>query len=448
MNYFTDFYVVLKYGAMSPIINNLIAALIPVLCENIRIGNFRDFAVLAVKIVAAMAAMNVFCVLCYLVPVFRSQYMSQVSGGLLLLLWLIFVCRYDIVTRITVGLSYFAVICTALVFCFSIMDMAGALEITGMDWFVLCMNVIMMIGCTAFFKIFSLSRLGDVPIMSIGFVCAASAACVAFWLITNVIDVNAAASLVVSTILLVLLLAAYYCTYAVARNVAEVNKRRADRMMRDMQENMMRFADANAESIRSARHELRNQYSYMRLLLDAGEYDKLKKYFDEYSGKVLPSLSYVDCGNRVISAILNIETEKASNANARIEYDIAVPAETNFADTDICSLLFNILDNAIEYLGRNPETENRTIGFTVRMVHKMLYVTAENAVASEHVSAALALETVKGDKALHGYGTKIIRKIADAYGGRVEYAVKDGIFIVSAVISEPDAPSGGGSLNG
>lgn len=445
MNYFMDFYVVLRYGVMSPIINGLIAALVPVLCENVRIKSARDAAIIAVKIVVAVTVMNALCALFYLIPVFRVKYMSQVVGGLLLLLWLIFVCRYDIVTRITIGLAYFAVICIALVFCFSIMDMAGALELTGMEWFVLSMNVIMMIGCTAFFKIFSLSRLFDVAVMSIGFVCVASVACVVFWLLTNVIDISSAAALVVSTILLVLLLAAYYCTYAVARNVAEVNKRRADHIMRDMQKNMMRYADANAESIRSARHELRNQYSYMRLLLDGGEYDKLKKYFNEYSGKFLPLLSYVDCGNRVISAILNIETEKASNANARIEYDVAVPAEMNFSETDICSLLFNILDNAIEYLDREPETEDRTIVLTVRMVHKMLYVTAKNAVAPEHISAALALETVKEDKALHGYGTKIVGKIADAYGGRVEYVVNEGYFIVSVVISEPDEPSGGGT---
>ena len=75
----------------------------------------------------------------------------------------------------------------------------------------------------------------------------------------------------------------------------------------------------------------------------------------------------------------------------------------------------------------------------------MLYVTAKNAVAPEHISAALALETVKEDKALHGYGTKIVGKIADAYGGRVEYVVNEGYFIVSVVISEPDEPSGGGT---
>ena len=235
MNYFMDFYVVLRYGVMSPIINGLIAALVPVLCENVRIKSARDAAIIAVKIVVAVTVMNALCALFYLIPVFRVKYLSQVVGGLLLLLWLIFVCRYDIVTRITIGLAYFAVICIALVFCFSIMDMAGALELTGMEWFVLSMNVIMMIGCTAFFKIFSLSRLFDVAVMSIGFVCVASVACVVFWLLTNVIDISSAAQLVVSTILLVLLLAAYYCTYAVARNVAEVNKRRADHMMRDMQ---------------------------------------------------------------------------------------------------------------------------------------------------------------------------------------------------------------------
>ena len=109
----------------------------------------------------------------------------------------------------------------------------------------------------------------------------------------------------------------------------------------------------------------------------------------------------------------------------------------------MCSLLFNLLNNAIEYLERNPEVEDRTVVFRLKLINKTLFVTVENAVASEHERRSLTLITSKKDKAAHGYGTKVVKGIVDAHNGSVEYKAEHGRFVVSAILSEPT----GGGLN-
>lgn len=443
MNYFVDFYGGLRFGVIALVVNNLIAAFVPLLAEDIHIRRPKDVAVLAAKIAVAVIVMNCLCALSYVI--FADKYMSQLCGGILTALWLIFVCKYRATARVAIGVSYFAVICVALVCCFSMLDLISTLgiEMGEMEWIMVTLVVIIIGACVAFFKVFSLSRLEETVLASLGIVCVAAAACVVFWVITNFFDVNSAANVVISIILLVILLTAYYSVFAISRAVCESNRRRADSLLRETDATTMRISAANIEAMRRLRHELRNQYTMMKLMLERGEYEKLNDYFSEYSERLLPSLSYVDCGNRVVSAVMNVELDKAARSGIKIDYEIAVPAETAFADTDMCSLLFNLLNNAIEHLERNPEVEDRTVVFRLKLINKTLFVTVENAVASEHERRSLTLITSKKDKAAHGYGTKVVKGIVDAHNGSVEYKAEHGRFVVSAILSEPT----GGGLN-
>lgn len=444
-NYFYVFYGQGVFGFMGVYVNNLVAALVPVLLEPFPPRGVKNTGVFVLKILACILVMNLLCALSWIV--FVDKFMSQVCGGTLLLLYLIFMSKSRLAAKIAYGVSYFSVISIVLVICFSTLDITHTLGMEGFQTVASCLITVMLIGCVMFLKIFSLDKPEEVTAVSICATGIAGTACTVFWLITNFFTVDAVASLMVGIMLLVLLLAAYYSSYAISRAVSENNRRRADELLRSADENMLRLAETNMEALRKARHELRNQFTYMKLLLEQKEYDKLDAYFAEYSEKLLPSLSFVDCGNRVVSAVMNVELAKAVKEGIIVNYSLAVPHETAFSDRDICSLLFNLLNNAIEYLCRS-NVECKEIEFSLRMNEKTLVVSCENAIADEDAENALLLRTSKADTTAHGYGSKVVRSIVESYNGSLNYEIKDGKFSVGAMLAEPETSGGGVDING
>lgn len=210
----------------------------------------------------------------------------------------------------------------------------------------------------------------------------------------------------------------------------------AEAILRQADEAMLNVLKSNLATYRKMRHDMENHYHLMRSLLEQGEYDKLKAYFDEYSNQFVPTFSTINCGNNTVTVILNMELEKAKQAGLALEASAAVPEELGIADTDLCSLLVNLIDNAIEYLSRHPELENRTITAELQLVRKNLLVTVKNVIRPEDEAQALSLKTSKENKAYHGLGTKIARSVVERYNGVLRYQVREGCFVADAMLTE------------
>lgn len=210
----------------------------------------------------------------------------------------------------------------------------------------------------------------------------------------------------------------------------------AEAILRQADETMLNVLKSNLAVYRKIRHDMGNHYHLMRSLLEQGEYDKLRAYFDEYSNQFVPTFSTINCGNNTVTVILNMELEKAKQAGLTLQASVAVPEELGIADTDLCSLLVNLIDNAIEYLSRNPQLENRTITVELQLVRKNLLVTVKNAIRPEDEPQALSLKTSKANKAYHGLGTKIAASVVESYNGVLRYQVQDGCFVADAMLTE------------
>lgn len=210
----------------------------------------------------------------------------------------------------------------------------------------------------------------------------------------------------------------------------------AEAILRQADETMLNVLKSNLAVYRKIRHDMGNHYHLMRSLLEQGEYDKLRAYFDEYSNQFVPTFSTINCGNNTVTVILNMELEKAKQAGLTLQANVAVPEELGIADTDLCSLLVNLIDNAIEYLSRNPQLENRTITVELQLVRKNLLVTVKNAIRPEDEPQALSLKTSKANKAYHGLGTKIAASVVESYNGVLCYQVQDGCFVADAMLTE------------
>lgn len=189
-------------------------------------------------------------------------------------------------------------------------------------------------------------------------------------------------------------------------------------------------------------NQVYGQYNQIEEYLNRNDFNGLKLYFaDLYENNFVP-LTFIDCGNITISSIMNIELSKCVKNKIELKHTILVPSKFAFLDYDLCSLLTNIIDNAIEETINHP-IEERIIKVNIKYQSPYLIVTIIN--PTNHLDNELneiLSKTHKNQKELHGYGTKIINEITQKYNGTINYRIADKKFIVSLMILEKEKNNG------
>ena len=231
----------------------------------------------------------------------------------------------------------------------------------------------------------------------------------------------------------VIMLVTYYMFYIVSREYQSNLELVAIQHRVELNEEMLQFSRESYEEMHQIRHEVKNHIAYIRALSECGEYDKLKDYLNVVSGETEELFHFVECGNDVINAVMNHAIKQARANAVEVDFQIVVPPELPYRETDLCSLLSNLMDNAIEASVRSG-AERPVVRVNIRPQQDYLFLRVTNPAAGE-AQGQPALRTTKADKRLHGYGTKIIRRVAEQYEGSAKFQVQDGRFIVDVMLS-------------
>ena len=103
---------------------------------------------------------------------------------------------------------------------------------------------------------------------------------------------------------------------------------------------------------------------------------------------------------------------------------------------DLCAIMANLLDNAIEASIGLVNTDERKIGLAILIVHSMIIIKVKNACDKVSVEQILNgnLKTTKEEKKSHGYGLKIIQSLTEKYGGSFEKKRENDIFLATVVL--------------
>ena len=174
--------------------------------------------------------------------------------------------------------------------------------------------------------------------------------------------------------------------------------------------------------VRRLRHDLRNHLTVIRGLLENGDEQGAVGYLDQIAGS--PALRGTKrlCENEAANAVLTAKAEDMERDEIAGDFAVSLPAELPVADMDLCALLGNALDNAIEGTRGGGARE-----VTVRCkADKGLFMLRVANTLGGEVKPDLA--TTKADRDAHGFGIPGMREIAERYGGSLDAGVRDGRF--------------------
>jgi len=201
----------------------------------------------------------------------------------------------------------------------------------------------------------------------------------------------------------------------------------------DMIERYMLRKQASDERIQILSHDLGHSLTQWRSLAEEkGDADALQS-ISEYEGQLLSSL-LINVENDTANAIMNQKQFEATQKQVEVLVDGAFDKDLLISKLDLCSLLGNLLDNAIEAAAQAETEALRRVRFSIRRKGNLLILAVENGYAIEPVLRNGVFITTKKDKDLHAIGMRSINYVTEKYNGVVNHSYENNWFKASVML--------------
>ncbi len=170
---------------------------------------------------------------------------------------------------------------------------------------------------------------------------------------------------------------------------------------------------------RKLRHDF---YNHIKVLDNLDDSEKVKKYIDEIKQKFdsMERVSY--CNNPSLDALLSLKNKEADAEKIKTRIAVCDLAGVTVKDYDICSVVANLFDNAIEAA---KQTQEKYIDLEINLKADRLFIVVKNSSNEPEKT----LKTTKKDKEHHGIGLQSVKETAEKYDGDCVFRYDNGEFV-------------------
>lgn len=212
--------------------------------------------------------------------------------------------------------------------------------------------------------------------------------------------------------------------------------RRLNKKIIDYQNDLISKHCGEVENIyrqmRGWKHDFHNYIQMVKAYISMGEIDKLLIFCDKLDNDLNTIDQVIKTGNVMVDAILNSKISLAKTKKITVNAKATVPKEIEISDVDLCVLIGNLLDNAIEACEKTAssphyEFDDAFIRIYIGMKGNYLYLCVTNSVYSEIKKTGNKFLSTKNSET-HGYGLMRIDKICSKYNGYCKRNNEPGAF--------------------
>lgn len=182
-------------------------------------------------------------------------------------------------------------------------------------------------------------------------------------------------------------------------------------------------------------HDMNHHLQMIYHLAKKNKIPEIAQYVSSVSAPINELSDTTWSGVDIVDAILNHTVLDAQRQGIEIEVNAEFPKDCNITSDDLCVILFNLLDNAMEAsrrFMRQTKTPPR-IEVTLRRIHQFLIIKIQNPCVPPRKLFGV-FPTTKTDARHHGIGLHNVREKVEKYNGSLEIDVKDDIFTVTAML--------------
>lgn len=183
--------------------------------------------------------------------------------------------------------------------------------------------------------------------------------------------------------------------------------------------------------MRGWRHDYHNHIQAMLALMDKPE--ELRQYLWTLNDDLTTVDTVLKTGNVMLDAILNSKLSLIKRNNISVNAKATVPSQLHISEVDLCVIIGNLLDNAMEACLRQEDAQERFIRVYIGILKQQLYICVTNSVGGAVRKFGKSYLSTK-DSPSHGFGLMRVDRIAEKYNGYVNRQNEDGVFTTEILL--------------
>ncbi|MEE0753082.1 sensor histidine kinase [Frisingicoccus sp.] len=169
-------------------------------------------------------------------------------------------------------------------------------------------------------------------------------------------------------------------------------------------------------------HDYKNHMLSVRQLIKEYRREDALEYIDAYISLTAKVNRRINSGSKILDIIVNSKLGEAKAKNIDFTCDVGYVGDTGITDIDMCALVANLLDNAIEACER---IEGERVWIRLKAVRRndMLLIKLSNSIAVSDALKKDFFQSRKDKHKIHGWGMKSVEKVLKKYDGSKEHYI-------------------------
>ena len=218
----------------------------------------------------------------------------------------------------------------------------------------------------------------------------------------------------------------------------EFFSRKMDKQIASYQQELMEThyheVDNMYRQIRGWRHDYRNHIQTMKAYAASENWEAIRRYLDLLDDDLAAVDTVIRTGNPMTDAILNSKISLARSKNIQVEADAYIPVKLKLSEIDLCCIIGNLFDNAIEASENLPEAQ-RVIRVDMDMKGTQLYISFTNFTAGKKIKKeGKRFRSTKGKG--RGFGLARMDAIVERLNGYISRNSEDGAFTTEILLPQ------------
>lgn len=190
------------------------------------------------------------------------------------------------------------------------------------------------------------------------------------------------------------------------------------------------------KTMRGWRHDYHSHLQALKAYLAEGRLAEAQQYLNNLETDLDEIRPLFESENASLDAVLNSKLSLAMSRNIEVRYKVEAPPIQTVSDIDLCVVIGNLLDNAMEACEGMPEAGRGEAGKFIRVYigvfREQLYISVVNSTA-EHVRR-LDEEYISQKRGNHGHGLLRIDRVVKKYDGFINRKNEPGVFATEIML--------------
>ncbi|MBC8546551.1 sensor histidine kinase [Clostridiaceae bacterium NSJ-31] len=207
-----------------------------------------------------------------------------------------------------------------------------------------------------------------------------------------------------------------------------------------MQRDHYRQLSSQVDAARAASHDLRHHMRALSAFAEQGDLAKIRAYLQSYEPRLTAQEIETFSNHPLADALLRYFAPAARRAGATFDVLLALPPDLSFPDDELCILLGNLLENAVEACERQ-QTGRRFIYLRGDTAGGRFRLVLDNSFDGAVVEKRGRYCSSK--RRGFGFGVRSVQAIVEQHGGLCLFEPDGEVFRVSLMIPLPAAAPDG-----